>query len=163
MKKVILTLVVAIFVASTSFAQSKHHKGQKPDFTPEQKVKLMIKKMALSLDLSTSQQQKLKPILLEANAQREEAKKEFMANKEERKNLSSDEKFSMMNEMLDKKLAFQAKMKKVLNDEQFDKWKRISSHRAKAMKGRKKGEAHGKKGKGKRKSKRDHKKHADNA
>ena len=147
MKKVILTLVVSIFVAASSFAQPRQNKGEKPNFTPEQKVKLMVKKMALSLDLSASQQQKLKPILLDASTQREEAKKEHMANKEAGKKLSNDEKYSLMNQMLDKKLAFQAQMKKVLNKDQFEKWKKMSAHRSKAMKGKKGG---AKKGKDKR-------------
>lgn len=138
MKKVILTLVVTVFLTASSFAQKRQHKkGSHTDFTPEQKVSLMVKKMALSLDLTTSQQQKLKPILLDANRQREAAKKEHKANKEAGKKLSNDEKYSLMNQMLDKKLAFQAKMKKVLNDEQFAKWKKVSAHRAKAMKGKK--------------------------
>lgn len=136
MKKVFLTIVVSIFIAASSIAQPKHHKGEKPNFTPEQKVKLMIKKMALSLDLTTSQQQKLKPILLEASTKREAAKKAHKANKEAKKQLSDDEKYSMINNMLDHKLAFQAKMKKVLNDDQYDKWKKMSMHRSKAKKGK---------------------------
>lgn len=168
MKKVILTLVVSIFVAASSFAQPKQHKGEKSNFTPEQKATLMIKKMALSLDLSSSQQQKIKPILLAASTQRENARKEHMANKKAGNKLSGDEKYSMMNQMLDKKLAFQAQMKKVLNEDQFKKWKKTSAHRSKAMKGKKGSAKKGKKGKGKhhgdKKKQCDHKgKQCDNA
>jgi len=127
MKRNILSaiFVIAIVFASTAQQGRKgHHKSQ---LTPDQKVTLGIKKMTLALGLSSSQQQKLRPILLEAASKRMKMMQARKENRGQRKEMSSDAIFAKMNNALDQKIAFQNKIKNILKNEQFEKWQKISS------------------------------------
>jgi protein CpxP len=92
-------------------------------FTPEQTNKLMLKKkMILELDLSTKQQEQLKPIIAEENRKRESRMKEMKANKEANSKLSSDERFSRKSQMLDEQVDLKVKIKTILSVDQFETW-----------------------------------------
>lgn len=125
MKKSILTVCIVSLIAFNSFAQNKQqHKNPMGGFTPDQKVALMVKKLSLNLDLTSKQQEKLKPLFLEAQNEKAAAHK----NHSEMRNLSNDEKFAKMNEMLDKRIAFQGKVKQILSEDQFEKWQKMAAH-----------------------------------
>ncbi|WP_139958342.1 hypothetical protein [Flavicella sediminum] len=129
MKKVILSAVLMVLTVTMAMAQPKQHGSKKMDFTPEQKSRLAVKKLTLALDLSTSQQQKLKPLIMEGIQKREAVMAEHKANRSQKKQLSSDEAYVKMNKMLDEKIAAQKKIKSILNKDQFEKWLKMKSHR----------------------------------
>ncbi|MFC2110467.1 hypothetical protein ACFLRU_02370 [Bacteroidota bacterium] len=138
MKKAILSAVLLLLTISLATAQPKHRGPKKMDFTPEQKATLAVKKMALILDLSTSQQKKLKPLIIEGINKKEAAMAAHRANKGEKKKLSSEEAYIRMNGMLDAKMEAQNKIKSILNKDQFQKWQKMRAHRG-AKKGSRKG------------------------
>ena len=125
MKKI--SLVVALFVAIGAFAQK--HGPEKESFTVEQKTQLMIKKMSIELDLTSKQVTQITPIVVDKATKMEARKAEFKGekgeHKQERKMLSSDEKFKMAMAHLEEQEALQNKMKNILNKDQYATWKKM--------------------------------------
>lgn len=124
MKKTILTLLV-IGTLTGAYGQEKEIASVKPQrekMTPEQRNQLQLKRMTANLDLTASQQKEMAVIIADENVKREAKRAEMKANKEARKQLTADERFKMENERLDAQIERKAKMKKVLNKEQFQKW-----------------------------------------
>ncbi len=123
---------MALLAGLTGFAQRHGHERHRgvavKEMTPEQVATLKTKKMALALDLTAEQQQKVKAIHLE-NAELRKNKIEERKDKKEqgeRKKLTADERFAIENARLDRQLAQQAKMKEILTDAQYLQWKKIS-------------------------------------
>lgn len=134
MKKIIGILVFVI--AFTVQAQHKKQQNRKKmNFSLEQRVELAVKKMTLSFDLSESQQEKIKPLLM---AKAEERKKVMEARKkakQDQKKPSSDEIFEMKMKRMDNMIAMKNSMKEILNKEQFEKFEKMAKKRkAMAMK-----------------------------
>lgn len=133
MKK--LFAVALLIVGMTSFAQEKQQGSEKRErsemekFTPEQRNQLQIKRLTLKLDLNASQQKEMGKLLSEADAKRDAARAAHKAQKDSDKKLSKDERFAMLNKMLDEQIAFKEKVKKVLNPEQMAKWEKMQEHR----------------------------------
>jgi hypothetical protein len=123
MKKLLLVFLLATTVIAVGQNEKRKMKFD-TDFTPEQQAILKTKKMALALDLNDSQQSQIltlnKRWIQERMAKREAHKS---LNKEE---MTSDQKFEMMNTALDTKIAHQAEFKKILNKEQYETWKKSS-------------------------------------
>ncbi|WP_430968651.1 hypothetical protein [Spongiimicrobium sp. 2-473A-2-J] len=147
MKKVILAvMVMAGLTAMAQKGEGKGHHGFMKDMTPEQLATLQTKKMTLALELSAKQQQQIQRINLE-NAELRKAKMEELRTKKEsgkREKPTADERFTMLNERLDKKIAAQSELKRILNEEQFEQWKKMQlakdkhqMHRAREKHGRK--------------------------
>lgn len=125
-------IMIVLLLVSSFLTYGQHDgrgKNMNEDFTPEQQAVLATKKMTLALDLNDAQQKQL----LELN-------KKWMQKKSERKaamktstkeDMTSKEKFDHMNSMLDDKIAFQNSMKKILDKEQYEMYKK-SSQRMKA-------------------------------
>ena len=127
MKKAV-TLVLVILFSLTINAQ----KRKKDDFermTVAQRVDLALKKMTLNLDLSSSQQNKIKPLLEQKITEREAKLKERKENKGERKKLTADERYAKMSEKLDKQIVFKAEMKGILNDKQYERFEKMATKR----------------------------------
>lgn len=114
MKKIIA--MVLLVIGFTSFAQEGNR------LSPEQQTELQIKKMTLDLDLNASQQNKLKPILLENHKKKEERFKKMQAKRTNQSKLTKEERYEMNNELLDNQIALKAKMKDILTPAQFEKW-----------------------------------------
>ncbi|TYA74998.1 hypothetical protein [Seonamhaeicola marinus] len=143
MRKLIVIALALITVQA--FAQpnqgqnKKQRMHKKHDFTPEQAATLHAKKMTLHLDLNEKQQAQVKEIFLK-NAEARKAKmEEFKAKKEsgELQKPTQEQRFKMANAKLDHQIAMKAKMKKILNEEQFAKWEKIQAkmaHRGKQKK-----------------------------
>lgn len=129
MKKVIIA--IALLVGFVTMAQKRNSHHKKEDFRKElsaaQLATLKTKKMALVLDLTKTQQKEVMELNL--------AEVEFRRSKmEERKalkaigeveQLTADERFTFENAKLDKLLVHQQKMKQILNDEQYQIWKKM--------------------------------------
>lgn len=141
MKKIILTIAIITGFAFSANAQKKQKQHQKSEFTVEQQSTIAVKKLTLVLDLTDAQQNKMYPLLLDACKDKQAMKMKREANKGEKPELSNEERYNKIIEKLDKKIAFQGNVKKILDKEQYEKW-----HKMKAHKNKKKSSKKGKKG-----------------
>jgi hypothetical protein len=131
MKKVfVLALIV---FGLTTFAQEsnpKTGKSEREPFSAEQRNQLQLKKLVLDLDLNTAQQNEMALIITEQQAKYDAMKKERQANKASVKKPTADERFASANKFLDDKIEVKARVKKILNAEQFAKWELIQDKKA---------------------------------
>ena len=99
-------------------AQTPKKEAPKP-LTPEQQATLQAKKMRLHLDLNATQEEKIKASLTE----------HFNAVKQQRKILREKQasRYDRQLAQLDAQLEMQEKMKAVLNQKQYDRWKQMHS------------------------------------
>jgi hypothetical protein len=144
MKKLMIILLLGSSLLSFGQKEGKQRKVYE-DFSTEQHAILQTKKMALELDLNDNQQKQL----LDLNKKWAEVKAKKRAemkslNKEE---MSSTDRFNHMNTMLDEKLAHQNELKKILDEDQYNSWKKSSTKMNKRSKGRA-GHQHEKHGRG---------------
>lgn len=120
-------LIFMVLIVSTTFSGIAQDKGiakraKREQMSAEQKNQLILKKMILDLDLSTSQQNEVSPLIASQSAKREVKKAEILKNKEEKKLLTAQQKFDMKNEMLTNQIEMKAKMKQILSKDQMVKW-----------------------------------------
>ena len=94
------------------------------DFTPEEMAQLQTKKATLLLDLTEAQQKKVEKLHLENAKERQAFREARRAKRKDGsgKSANKEERLKMANQRLDKQLEMKKKMKKILNDEQFEKW-----------------------------------------
>lgn len=152
MKKIILIAIAFIGLQAT--AQQRQQGPNKRDgrqkmmnLSAEEIATLQTKKMTLFLDLNESQQTQIMAINLE-NAKARKAHMEARKAKKEAGNTekpTQEERLKMMNARLDHKIEMKAKMKNILNDEQYAKWEKAQMRMAKKGKDNKKGQRQGKK------------------
>lgn len=128
-KLIILALALITFQANAQRDQDKedrHHDRTErlDDFTPQQIATLKTKQMTLALDLSESQQKKIQDFNFEEATFRktkmEERKKERIEG--ERKKPTKEERFEMMNSKLDHQIKQKQTLKKILTEDQFEKF-----------------------------------------
>lgn len=149
MKKIILIAIALIGLQGLAQEQGKegkrhHHRiHKKMDLTAEQMATLQTKKMTLALDLNASQQSEIQALNLEKATKRKAMMAERQANKdkEEPKKLTSEERYNKQIAMLDARIAEKAKMQKILNKEQFEKFEKMQKHMKKQGRN-KKGDKH---------------------
>jgi hypothetical protein len=148
MKRLAVTLVLLISIGATAQRQGgpRMHKGHEMDMTAEQMATLQTKHMVLALDLTKTQQDKVYDINLENAKFRKEKWDEIKAAKEswEWEKPSSEERFEMANARLDRQIAQQEKMKDILDEQQYENWKKFTHH--KKMHGKKKMQERGRRG-----------------
>ena len=150
MKK--LVLIAIAFIGLQAIAQQERKQGanrserseKMMNLSAEEMATLQTKKMTLHLDLNESQQTKIQKINLENATQRKAIMEERLAKKEsgELKKPTDEERLKMMNAKLDHKIAMKAKMKDILDDNQYAKWEKAQARNGKkkraGMKGNKK-------------------------
>jgi protein CpxP len=147
MKKLITMIVLALGVTFTSQAQKKERKRMEK-LSVEQQTELAVKKMTLHLDLTDKQQAQIKPLIAQKMEERKKMHEQRKAFKESGKELTADERFELKSKMLDKQIAQKAEMKRILNEEQFEKYEKMQKRRKHAFKKRgKKGKHFKRKGK----------------
>jgi hypothetical protein len=130
MKKVfiILLALVTLQVSAQEKKRELQKEGQRErgemmkDLSPEETATLQTKKMTLHLDLSEAQQKQMKALNLEQASLRKAKMEEVKKLKESGEKPSKEARLKMMNEKLDHQIALKAKMKSILNAEQFTKW-----------------------------------------
>lgn len=132
MKKIVIILFALVALQVTAQENKRDHQrdGQRAqmeamkDLSPEEIATLQTKKMTLHLDLNEAQQKKVETLFLEEAKLRKTKMEERKAIKEsgERKTITKEDKYKMMNERLDRQIEMKQKMKSILNDEQFEKW-----------------------------------------
>jgi hypothetical protein len=135
MKKIASSILLIVAFTLTTQAQKGKNKMRAEKLSTEQQTILAVKKMTLALDLTTSQQKELKPLIAKKISDRKAHYKKRKATQKERKKLSANERFAKANERLDNQIAMNRKMKKILNKEQFEKFEKTNKKRK--MKGKK--------------------------
>lgn len=135
-----LFVIALLVVGTATFAQGKKRDHSKKDMqeiermTPEQRTQLQLKKMTLDLDLTASQQKNIEKVLTEQSKKREAKWAEIKdIKKEDRKKPTADERYNMANQILDEQIAVKEKMKKILNEKQFEKWEKMHSDKKDRM------------------------------
>lgn len=141
MKKLASLLVLVFAFTLNAQAQKKHKRKHKEKMTAEQQATLAVKKMTLALELSESQQRQVKPLVLAQINDKRKAHEMMKKHREEKKEISADDRYKMANAKLDNEIAFQRKMKSILNEGQYEKFQKMKKMRklrkGKAMKRRK--------------------------
>ena len=137
MKKLILLAIALITLQVTAQEKKREHQRRGPDFemrsdlTPEELATLQTKKMALHLDLTEAQQNKILALNIEQaklrKAKMDERQKKMKNQKDEKP--SKEERLKMMNGKLDHQIEMKKKMKAILNAEQFEKWEKMQGKR----------------------------------
>lgn len=145
MKKLILIALAFVAIQATAQEQKKdrkngdHKRGHAlAQLSAEEIATIQTKKMTLFLDLDESQQREIKKINLEKAIARKEHMEARKAKKESgtMEKPSKEDRVAKINKMLDNKIATKAKMKKILNAEQYAKWEKAMIRKAKNRKGK---------------------------
>lgn len=141
MKKISFFLILMLSISA--FAQDKKqdrkqdHKMDKVEMSADEMATLRTKKMALKLDLTQDQQDRLKTLFTEeANY-----KKTTMAqHREMRKDTAmwNKNKFAIQNARLDHQKEMQDKIRAILTPEQYETWKASSDRSGMKMKNKNK-------------------------
>ena len=143
MKKLILIALalLAIQVGAQEPKRDGHKKGQAmKNLSADEIATLKTKKMTLHLDLNESQQKEIYDINL-ANATTRKAHMESRKAKKESGDTqkpTKEERLKMANARLDHQIAMKAKMKTILNAEQYAKWEKAQFRMHAKSKGKKK-------------------------
>lgn len=147
MKKIFLIAIALISIQAIAQGEKKErHNNQErahkmSNLSAEDMATLQTKKMTLHLDLNAEQQAKIQKLNLE-NATARKAKMEARKAKKEAGSLkkpTQEQRLEMANAKLDHKIAMKAKMKDILNAEQYAKWEKAQArmtHKRKGMKKR---------------------------
>ena len=121
MKKLLSILLIGL--VTFAYGQKESNKPRKNQFTTEQQAILQTKKMVLILDLNKLQESQL----LSSNQNRIEQKEKMKSSHQEAKQkgeeLSTEELFEMKIEMVDAAISYQAEIKKILTEKQFNLWR----------------------------------------
>jgi len=149
MKKLVgLTAIVILFSLTISAQRQNERQGKRADYSPEQIATLQTKKMALRLDLNENQKKEVQKLTLKYAEERQQLRATLQKNKQDGTGLTSNERFERENMRLERQLAHKNSLKKILTDEQFEKWeatnksnKRIGNKRMGYKQGFKKGDA----------------------
>lgn len=123
MKK--LFIAALLFVGVASFAQDADQKPtrqQREKLTPEQRNEKHLQKLTTDLNLDTSQQAQVKQLLAERSAKPDKLREERKDRKDSNVKLTAAEKEAFKKQMVAEKDANDAKMKAVLNTDQYKKW-----------------------------------------
>ncbi|WP_431163576.1 hypothetical protein [Flagellimonas beolgyonensis] len=143
---VVLALLTTLGVAAQRNNGPCMPRGQKMNMTAEEMATMQTKHMTLALDLTEAQQKKVMQLHLEEAKLRKARWEEMdkLRASGDWKRPTDEERLARQNARLDEQIAFQAKMKEVLNDEQYQSWKDM--RRQKAKFGRKKMQERGRRG-----------------
>ena len=145
MKKLVIAMIALMTISTQAQegretkrgSQNNKQKEFMQDLTPEEVATLKTKKMTLHLDLTESQQREIKKINLEMakeqSIKRGERKKKMG---QERAKPSKEERLNMMNSRLDKQIETKKQLKRVLTEQQFEKWEKKNQQQKRGLKKR---------------------------
>ncbi|MBL4745721.1 MAG: hypothetical protein JKY08_05085 [Flavobacteriaceae bacterium] len=146
MKKEIGILALALMVTLSISAQGDkmRKKTNSPKFTTEQQATLHTKRMTLALDLTSSQQQEIHKLHIEAATHRKAMRTAFKTNKKNGVTFTDTQKYDKIIAKLDRQIAHKTTMRGVLNKEQYKQWskmhgQKMKQHGKKYLNKRKKG------------------------
>ncbi|MEP6806831.1 MAG: hypothetical protein ABI892_20050 [Flavobacterium sp.] len=126
MKK--LFIAALLFVGLASFAQDADQKPAREPrekLTPEQRNEKHLQKLTTDLNLDANQQVPVKQLLAEKSAKAEKFKAERKDRKDSNVKPTAVEREAFKNQMIAEKEANDAKMKGILNADQYKKWTSI--------------------------------------
>ena len=146
MKKLIIIAIALVSLQGIAQGQKKdrpnnQERTQRMDnLTPDEAANLQTKKMTLHLDLNDKQQKEIYKLNLENATKRQEMKAAYKAKKDsgEMQKPSKEQRLAMQNAKLDYQIAMKAKMKTILNADQFSKWEKMQAQMANRVKGMRK-------------------------
>lgn len=147
MKKILIIAVALLALQVTAQEQQRERSNKQGkslkmmDLSAEDAAALQTKKMTLHLDLNKSQQAEIKKINLENATNRKAMMAERKARKKsgEIQKPTQEQRLEMLNTKLDRKIAMKAKMKNILDKEQYAKWEKAQMQNTKNGKNKKKG------------------------
>lgn len=129
MRKIMIAAVMLVSLAA--FAQ----RGEEPsrremakNLTSEEIATLQTKKITLALALDDAQAKKVYPLML-GQAQDRKQLQEARNDREKGTKLTEEQRYEMTNKRLDKQIAMQNQMKKILTEEQFEKFTKMNHRR----------------------------------
>ena len=125
MRRIFLAMLLVVGMTTIAQERKMKHDG----LTSEQKTELRVKQMTLDLDLNESQQKQIKTLLLSEAKKRETNKEAFLEKKEKGEKPSKEEMYDRKINRLDNQIEFKAKMKKILNEKQMEKWEKMHAER----------------------------------
>ena len=150
MKRIAVVMVMLISIGMTAQRNDgqRMRKGPNMDMSVEEMATLRTKRMTLALDLTEAQQDKIYDIQLENAKFRKEKWDEIKALKDsgEWKRPTSEERYEMENARLDRQIAMQEKMRNILDENQYETWKKFSNSRKSKHHGKKKMQERGRRG-----------------
>lgn len=126
MKK--LFIAALLFVGVASFAQEADQKPSREPrerLTPEQRNDKQLKKLTSDLNLDANQQTQVKQLLADKSAKAEQFREARQAKKDGNVKPTAEEREAFKKQMTDEKNANEAKMKAILNADQYKKWTSI--------------------------------------
>lgn len=135
MKKLIIAAL--LFVGVASFAQDMDQKparDHKEKMTPEQRNEKHLKKMTSELNLDANQQAQIKQVLADRSAKAETFKEARKAKKDSNVKPTAEEKAAFKKQMAEEVATNDAKMKSILNADQYSKWKSMQEEKREKMK-----------------------------
>ena len=130
--KHIVTMII-LCVTMTVSAQRGGH-GDRMKLSAEQQATIQTKKMTLALDLNTQQAEKVYAIQLEQAKKRKAFIEE--RKKEDRPELTREQRFEKESQRLDNMIAIQREMKSILTADQYELWRKLKL-RSKQKRGKK--------------------------
>jgi len=136
MVRIVSLLALFIYFSLTTNAQNKQLLKNKKRLTTEQLTTLKVKKMTLELELSEVQQKKLTPVITKLISERKIEADRMSKSINEVKNIDVSNRYEMANKFLDRKIMFQKKMRSILTEEQYKKFKSLEKKRNQMMKKR---------------------------
>lgn len=136
MKKIIGFVLVALFISMSANAQAQKQQRMRKmsKLTVEQQAEMQTKHLVLTLDLTKDQEKKVFALKKEQAEKRKVQMEARQQNKENRADLTDDEKYQMRVDRLDRQIAHKAEMKKILNDDQYEKWEKIQVKKKRGIK-----------------------------
>ena len=136
MVRIVSLLALFIYFSLTTNAQNKQLFKNKKRLTTEQLTTLKVKKMTLELELSEVQQKKLTPVITKLISERKIEADRMRKSINKVKNIDVSNRYEMANKFLDRKIMFQKKMRSILTEEQYKKFKSLEKKRNQMMKKR---------------------------
>ena len=122
-----LCIIIMVLIGVSSFAQQKenHKKLMKEragmNMTAEEKAILKSKQLTLALDLTERQQEEFQKLYVDRAEDRMKMREKMKDAAEDGK--LKEEAFERMNTRLDKEIAFQQSIQKILSPDQYMLWK----------------------------------------
>jgi Spy/CpxP family protein refolding chaperone len=136
MVRIVSLLALFIYFSLTTNAQNKQLFKNKKRLTTEQLTTLKVKKMTLELELSEVQQKKLTPVITKLISERKIEADRMRKSINKVKNIDVSNRYEMANKFLDRKIMFQKKMRSILTEEQYKKFKSLEKKKNQMIKKR---------------------------
>lgn len=134
MKK--LFIAALLFVGLASFAQGN---DQREKLTPEQRSEKQLTKLTTELNLDANQQAQVKQLIAEKSVKAEKLREARKAQRDSNVKPTDAEREAFKKEALAEKESTDAKMKAILNADQYKKWTSIQQENRDKARDRMKG------------------------